>query len=282
MQHSLPFTQSPSKIVTHMVFFVVKLLNYFPAKGGVSTQYSPKTIMSGQTLNYKQCSLPFGTYCQVHEEDGPRNSLLACTSGAISIGPSSNRQGGHLFFSLNTNRILARRAWTVLPTPQAVIDKINSLGRDQPSLMTFTDMQGNKIGVVDNNDITPPQLTSDINYEIPGVVADIAPITGVDMDIDETENNKMDIEIEETDNKGDMDATPSNQMDMDDLVNDRGVSTLLESNAEPEPTTPSRTVRFESTPLTSNKTNQRPTRERRQPKSYVPTLPGKSYQYSAT
>jgi hypothetical protein len=104
------------------------------------------------------------------------------------------------------------------------------------------------------------------------VVADIAPITGVDMDINETENNEMDIEIEETDNKG----------DMDDLVNDLGVSTLLESDAEPEPTTPSRTVRFESTPPTSNKTNQRPTRERRQPKSYVPTLLGKSYQYSAT
>ena len=38
-------------MVTHMVFFVVKLLNYFPAKGGVSTHYSPKTNMSGQTLN---------------------------------------------------------------------------------------------------------------------------------------------------------------------------------------------------------------------------------------
>lgn len=52
--------------------------------------YSPKTIMSGQTINYKQRSLSFGTYCQVHKEDGPRNSLLARTSGAISVGPLSN------------------------------------------------------------------------------------------------------------------------------------------------------------------------------------------------
>jgi hypothetical protein len=108
VRHSIPLTQIPVKMLTHMVFFVVKMLNYFPAKGGVSDYRSPKTIMSGQTLNYKQCSLPFGTYCQVHEEDGQRNSLIARTSGAISVGLSSNRQGGHLFISLNTGRVLVR------------------------------------------------------------------------------------------------------------------------------------------------------------------------------
>ena len=108
VRHSLPFKQIPIKMLTHMVFFTIKMINYFPAKGGVSAQYSPKTIMSGQTLNYKQCSLPFRTYCQVHEEDGPRNSLVARTSGAISLGPSSNWQGGHLFLSLNTSRVIAR------------------------------------------------------------------------------------------------------------------------------------------------------------------------------
>ena len=33
--HSLPFLSLSMQITTHMVFFVVKLLNYFPAKGGV-------------------------------------------------------------------------------------------------------------------------------------------------------------------------------------------------------------------------------------------------------
>ena len=59
VRHSMPFTSIPSKMLTHMVFFVVKLLNLFPVKGGVLTEYSPKTIMSGQTINYKQYSLPF-------------------------------------------------------------------------------------------------------------------------------------------------------------------------------------------------------------------------------
>ena len=77
VRHSLPFTQIPAKIVTHMVFFVVKLLNYFPAKGGVSTQYSPKTIMSGQTLNYKQCSLPFGTLVTAGNPDSQLGSHMS-------------------------------------------------------------------------------------------------------------------------------------------------------------------------------------------------------------
>lgn len=144
--HSVPFRAIPVKVLTHMIFFVVKMLNYFPAKGGVSSQYSPKTIMSGQTLNYKQCLLPFGTYCQVDEEDGMRNSLVARTSGAISLGPSSNRQGGHLFYSLNTSRVIVRRSWTMLPMPQAVIDRVNALAQDQPTLLTFVDHQGNELG----------------------------------------------------------------------------------------------------------------------------------------
>jgi hypothetical protein len=61
VQHSIPFTQIPVKMLTHRVFFVVKMLNYFPAKGGISDYHSLKTIMSGQTLNHKQCFLPFGT-----------------------------------------------------------------------------------------------------------------------------------------------------------------------------------------------------------------------------
>jgi hypothetical protein len=84
--------------MTHMVFYAVKLLNYFPAKGSVSEIYGPKTIMSGEIIDFKKFSLPFGTYCQVHEEKLPQNSLADRTLGAISLGPSGNAQGGHIFF----------------------------------------------------------------------------------------------------------------------------------------------------------------------------------------
>ncbi len=86
----------------------MKLINYFPVKGGVSEIYGPKAIMSGEVLDLKK-SLPFGSYCQVHEEEMPRNSLVSRTLGVISLGPSGNTQGGHRFFTLNTGRVITRR-----------------------------------------------------------------------------------------------------------------------------------------------------------------------------
>ncbi len=192
VRHSLPFTSIPIKMLTHMTFFVVKMLNHFPVKGGISSQYSPKTIMSGQTLNYKQCSLPFGSYCQVHEEDGPRNSLAARTQGAISLGPSSNRQGGQLFLSLTTRRILSRRSYTVLPMPSTMIGRINDMAKDQPRLLMFADRDGNKI--LSGND---PDKHPAPPHKIPGVIGDIAVIPGADTEIgikpEEIEPNKNDL-----------------------------------------------------------------------------------------
>jgi hypothetical protein len=69
IRHSVSFQTIPKIIMMQMVFYAVKLLNYFLAKGGVSEIYGQKTIMSGEIIDFKKLSLPFGTYCQVHEEN---------------------------------------------------------------------------------------------------------------------------------------------------------------------------------------------------------------------
>ncbi len=56
IRYSLPFQTIPKVILTHMVFYAVKLLNYFPVKGGVSEIYGPNTIMSGEVLDFKKIS----------------------------------------------------------------------------------------------------------------------------------------------------------------------------------------------------------------------------------
>jgi hypothetical protein len=89
----------------HIVLNVVKLLNFFPTKGGVSDTLSPKTIISGETLYFKKhLSLQIGQYCQGLEEDTPRNRQVARTKGAISLGPSGNLQGGFKFMALNSGK----------------------------------------------------------------------------------------------------------------------------------------------------------------------------------
>jgi hypothetical protein len=177
-----------------MVFFVVKLLNYFPAKGGVSDHYSPKAIMSGEVISYKQYSMPFGTYCQVPEQDMPRNSLAARTQGAISLGPSNNVQGGQKFYTLDTGKVVTWYSWTVIPMPTAVIKHVNELSKEQPSQLNFEDRQGQPIGDIDATAYTDDSQ----DYEFPGVPAvdtnipgvhngDAVELPGVDMAVQPTE-----------------------------------------------------------------------------------------------
>ncbi len=54
----------------------------------------PKQIMLGKVVHYKFCAMGFGWYCQIHEEDHPRNGMVQRTQGAISLGPSGNAQRG--------------------------------------------------------------------------------------------------------------------------------------------------------------------------------------------
>ena len=113
LRHSLPYTKLPPIMLTHMVLYCTKLLNYFPPKNSISDTISPRTLLTGSTLNYKKdFSLPFGAYCQVHEDAAPRNSMIARTKAAICLGPTQNLQGGHHFMALDTGRVISRYSWT--------------------------------------------------------------------------------------------------------------------------------------------------------------------------
>ena len=79
----------------------------------------------------------FGSYCRVHEENAPRNSMAARTQGTLSLGPSGNIQGAHKFYSLTTGKVITRRAWTLLLMLPGVIERVNTLAQGQPSLLLF-------------------------------------------------------------------------------------------------------------------------------------------------
>ena len=144
--YSLPLNALPAVVLVNAVLFVTKQLNLFPVKGGISNQFSPKQIMTGEVVHYKFCSVAFGQYCQISEEGHPRNGLGARTQGAIALGPSGNVQGGHKFYTLNTASVVVRRDWKALPMPQSVIDRLNAKAKGQPSHPVFTDRSGNVIG----------------------------------------------------------------------------------------------------------------------------------------
>ena len=81
-----------SKLLTaHIVLKTVEILKLFPTKGGISDSLSPKTIMSGETLDFKNhLCLHLVQYYQVHDKDIPRNSQAPGIKVSICLGPSGN------------------------------------------------------------------------------------------------------------------------------------------------------------------------------------------------
>jgi hypothetical protein len=160
LRFGMPFSRLPRLMVIHMVFQCTRLLNYFPTKGGISDTISPRTLLLGETLEYKkQFRLSIGDYCQVHENDTPRNSQLPRTQGAICLGASGNTQGGYHFMSLRSGLKITRYSWTLIPMPDTVIDRVNALGSAEPEILSFADRRGRKIGEIDAPDVDPDELT---------------------------------------------------------------------------------------------------------------------------
>ena len=97
----LPFKKIPPRMLTELVYYSNFWNNAFPNKNGVSETMSPRSIITGQEITYEQhCKLEFGEYVQVHEESD--NSMASRTTGAISLRPTGNKQGGYFFYSLST------------------------------------------------------------------------------------------------------------------------------------------------------------------------------------
>jgi hypothetical protein len=166
-RHSLPFERIPKLLTVHIFLNTVKLLSFFPTKGGILDIFSPKAILSGETLDHKKhLCLQIGQYCQVHGEDPPRNSQVPRTNGAISLGLSGNLQGGFKFMALSSGRKVVRRSCDAIPMSDTVIARVNALGSDQPTHFTFTDRHCRLIGDFDS--VLPDEDPTEAP-QIPGV-----------------------------------------------------------------------------------------------------------------
>jgi hypothetical protein len=82
--NSLPFKRMPPLLILEMVKSSVQCLNNFPSRAGVSETMSPRTIVTGATVDYnKHCKIEFGAYVLTHEEHD--NSMASRVTGAIAL-----------------------------------------------------------------------------------------------------------------------------------------------------------------------------------------------------
>jgi hypothetical protein len=123
--------------------------NAFPADDGISDELSPRTIVTGNSIDYNRyCHYELGEYVQNHEEHD--NSMESRTVGALALRQTRNVQGGYYFLILSTGKVINRNRATKLPMPNEVIDRLHVLARRplQAMRMTLT----NDAGAVDNLD----------------------------------------------------------------------------------------------------------------------------------
>ena len=128
--NTMPFHKVPARLVIEMAKTAVFWLNAFPVSKGVSRDLSPRTILTGQKVDYKRhCRFQFGEYTQTHEEHN--NSMNPRTVGGLALRPVRNGQGSFYFLSVATGRVLNRLHATALPMPDDIIDKIHRMARQQ-------------------------------------------------------------------------------------------------------------------------------------------------------
>ena len=133
--HGLPFTRVPKLFIRHLVADVVRCLNQFPWKNGVSDTLSPAALVTGHpSPDFHHMQLEFGAYVQVFEDNSPTNPPRARSLGAIALDPTGNAQGDYNFLSLATGAKISRHQWTELPITDTAIARVAALAieDDQP------------------------------------------------------------------------------------------------------------------------------------------------------
>ena len=106
---TLPFKYIPRQLKMEIIYFVMLWRNAFPAKSGILSVQSPQELLVRWKLDYaKHCCVLPGTYCEVHNEPLPPNSMTPRTHACIACGPTGNLQGSVKFYCLTTGRIPKR------------------------------------------------------------------------------------------------------------------------------------------------------------------------------
>jgi len=91
---TLPFQHLPHRMKIEFIYFMVLWLNAFPVKNGISSMFSPRELLVRWRLDYtKHCRVLPGTYCEVHDEPSPSNTMTPRTHEAIGTDGKSPRVG---------------------------------------------------------------------------------------------------------------------------------------------------------------------------------------------
>ena len=120
--HRIPFNTMPKVMIKAAAFDIIKWLNMFPPKGGISTVYSLRAIVTRKPIDYnKHCKFSYGGYVQALQENNTTNTEAPRTIDAIFLQTLDNQQAGYLLMNLATGKTITRRkCWEISMTQNVV------------------------------------------------------------------------------------------------------------------------------------------------------------------
>ena len=221
--HRIPYKRIPPIMIKHLAIISTDRLNWFPAKYGISKTYSPMTIITGKTLEYKKhCVHEFGAYVQAHTENVKTSSMTERGIDAIYLRPNENRQGGHYVMNLNTGNELTRGRCTAVPLPSTVKEKVEEMALEQGiSTVKFTNKKGVELPNVEEvrgEDYVDAydNIEYDREYVQPQQVGDIRLRADDDVDDDEIDELLADEERHQDRNDDDVSQESDDDLETDD------------------------------------------------------------------
>ena len=123
--HSTPFLVMPKKMIEELVNRVSFDLKIFPHAQGMSTTYSPRQIVTGRTISYKDLRYQFGSYCVGSNSPPTKNNPEPRGLDCIYMRPElEGVRGSHVLYDLTSHKIITRQYVWVLPMPPAVVEVV--------------------------------------------------------------------------------------------------------------------------------------------------------------
>ena len=122
----LSYARYPRVMVIGCIIFSTKALNNEVEMSKLSKDISPSALITGRPdMNYKEIvSSTFGEYVDVYTASNAISDNNKRITSTVTLYLSSNLQGGWMFISRNSGRVLHRHQWKKISTNQKIINRV--------------------------------------------------------------------------------------------------------------------------------------------------------------
>ena len=101
------FKNIPTMVLIYTVYNVCLWLNAFPIRSGITGGFSPRELITGLTVNFKDhCKFDVVGYAEASTDAVITNDNYDRIHACIFLVPSGNRQGSLNCFDLETGKVV--------------------------------------------------------------------------------------------------------------------------------------------------------------------------------